>query len=355
VVQLSEQPILAIGGGARAEDQFAYISGVFRLSDGRVAVANSGSFEVRLYDTAGHFVKSIGRQGSGPGEFNSLYGIYRLPGDSIAAYDSQLQRMTVFASDGAVGRSFTVARSPGASRVSPVGPLGDNGWLMMFAQNAAPLETGHIRLQLNLARYDEEGKLVDTLETVPGFEVFVHEAGNERIVPSVPFGRGAVVALTGHGFVVAATDSFQIRRYDSDGQLRTIVRQEVKSRFVAAADIDAAREAQSIMFRGEQQQALLSDAFSRMTVPTTMPAIGSSVAGRAPWIVVNAGGGFWVLSYQAPTDKAAVWSVFDRSGRLHGSITLPDNFALHEVGADYVLGVSKDSFDVEQVVMYKVK
>ncbi len=357
VVQLSDEPTLVIGGntGGRAEEQFSYISGLFRLSDGSIAVANAGSFEVRLFDSSGKFIRSMGRAGSGPGEFQSLYGIYRLPRDSIAAFDTQLQSMTVFAPDGRVGRTFSVTGSPAGSRVTPAGVLGtgrDANWLMLFAPNSGMLERGQARMQLFLARYDQKGALRDTIARLPGFEVFVHDAGKGRVVPTVLYGWGVAVATADDGFLVAASNLFEINRYTPDGRIESITRHAVKPRTVSAQDIADARAAQLLLFRSPEQKALLREAHIHMPVPLNMPAIGSTLAGRAPWIVVNESGGFWVLNFQAPSDKRAVWSIFDRGGRMHGNISLPESFALYEVGKDYILGVRKDSLEVEQVLIY---
>ncbi|MBL0169218.1 MAG: hypothetical protein IPP90_00630 [Gemmatimonadaceae bacterium] len=49
-------------------------------------------------------VKSIGRRGSGPGEFQSVGGIFSLPGDSIMAFDPTSNRLLVY--DGALGNAI---------------------------------------------------------------------------------------------------------------------------------------------------------------------------------------------------------------------------------------------------------
>jgi hypothetical protein len=354
-VRLSEKPTLLIGGSGPTDQQFSYVSGLFRMSDGNIAVANAGSFEVRVFDSTGKHLRSLGRAGAGPGEFQSLYGIYRLRGDSIAAFDTQSQSMTVFAPDGKVGRTFTITGTTGGSRLTPAGLMGngrDASWLMMSAQNSGALPPGAARLHLFLMRYDQTGKVRDTVARLPGFEVFVFDGGKGRVVPSVLFGRGAAVAATSDGFVVAMTDFYEINRYSSKGRLQSVVRRATPSRSVTSADIDAAREAQAGLFRSPEQKALLKESYLHMNVPATMPAIGSALPGRFPWIVVNEAGGVWVLNYQAPSDTSPVWSIFDREGRLHGTIALPRGFFLHEVGRDYLLGVQTDSLDVEHIAMY---
>jgi hypothetical protein len=37
-----------------------------------------------------------------------------------------------------------------------------------------------------------------------------------------------------------------------------------------------------------------------------------------------------------------------------GSVCLPEGLAVHQIGADFVLGVSTDELETERVVMYRL-
>ena len=49
------------------------------LSDGRIAIVNQGSDEIRIYDANGRFVNTFGRKGGGPGEFRNVFPSIRYP------------------------------------------------------------------------------------------------------------------------------------------------------------------------------------------------------------------------------------------------------------------------------------
>src|SRR5690606_16795253 len=70
---LSPEPLVEIGvlDGA-PEDQLFRVVGARRLGDGRIVVANSGTHELRFYDAQGRHLRSVGREGEGPGEFRGL-------------------------------------------------------------------------------------------------------------------------------------------------------------------------------------------------------------------------------------------------------------------------------------------
>jgi len=82
-VDAHPKPLLQIGGAADGPSGFAFIKGVVRLSDGSIAVANQRPSEIRIFDASGRFVRSLGRNGTGPGEFNRV--LFRLlrSGDTL--------------------------------------------------------------------------------------------------------------------------------------------------------------------------------------------------------------------------------------------------------------------------------
>jgi len=70
-----------------------------RGDDGRYYVPDMGDCRIVVFDETGEYVQSIGRKGEGPGEFRSLIQITVRNG-LIMAYDHQLNRSAVFATDG---------------------------------------------------------------------------------------------------------------------------------------------------------------------------------------------------------------------------------------------------------------
>src|SRR5690606_25705868 len=106
---LSVEPVVEVGAVEGApEEQLDQVAGVVRLSDGRVAVANGATEEIRFYGPDGRFLLAAGRSGQGPGEFERLGGLWRLPGDTLAAYDGQLRRISLFGPAGGLLRSVMV-------------------------------------------------------------------------------------------------------------------------------------------------------------------------------------------------------------------------------------------------------
>lgn len=111
--QVSAEPAVAIGvAEGEAPYELHRASGALRTSDGRIVVANSGSAELRIFDSAGAYLRTIGRRGSGPGEYRGTLSVYPLDGDSLVVHDGGNERFTVLDPDGSYVRVLEVAREP---------------------------------------------------------------------------------------------------------------------------------------------------------------------------------------------------------------------------------------------------
>src|SRR4051794_37906000 len=70
---VAAKPILDVRGvSATRSVNFENPRGATRLSGGGLLVADRGSTSIRVFDAAGHLMKSVGHQGFGPGEFGYI-------------------------------------------------------------------------------------------------------------------------------------------------------------------------------------------------------------------------------------------------------------------------------------------
>lgn len=76
-------------------------------------------------------------------------------------------------------------------------------------------------------------------------------------------------------------------------------------------------------------------------------------------LLMDATGAVWLeehrgefLNFTSPA--ARTWEVFDRDGAWLGTVELPGRFAVHEINADYLLGVRRDELDIERPQMLAV-
>src|SRR5687768_145368 len=71
--RVETEPVVTIGVVEGApEYQLFRVRHALRLDDGSILVADGGSRELRFYDSTGRHIRSIGRDGEGPGEFRVI-------------------------------------------------------------------------------------------------------------------------------------------------------------------------------------------------------------------------------------------------------------------------------------------
>ncbi|MGH7582185.1 MAG: 6-bladed beta-propeller [Gemmatimonadales bacterium] len=74
------------------------------LNDGRLLVHDVNPTSIKVYDSTGRYLRSIGREGAGPGEYHAPeIAVVR---DTLVIHDPQLTRLTVTTLDGKLVRSF---------------------------------------------------------------------------------------------------------------------------------------------------------------------------------------------------------------------------------------------------------
>jgi hypothetical protein len=130
--EAAEVPLWILGGEPRAEigvvdgaDEYQLfdVSDAVVLYSGGLAVANRGTHEVRYYDAQGQFLRSVGGEGDGPGEFRGIQFVGRFEGDSVLVFDERHRRASVFDEQGRFIRSFSLNMPTNTGRPSPVGVL----------------------------------------------------------------------------------------------------------------------------------------------------------------------------------------------------------------------------------------
>jgi hypothetical protein len=115
-----------------------------------------GATQIWVFDQDGTFIRIIGRQGEGPGEYRSIARIDILPGDTLEIFDAGLRRRTTLSPDLTVvdTKSFQVGRFFNSSILA-------DGRLVVNEHQNTPERAGY-PLQL----VDREGKIVRSLGAV---------------------------------------------------------------------------------------------------------------------------------------------------------------------------------------------
>jgi hypothetical protein len=69
-------------------------------------------------------------------------------------------------------------------------------------------------------------------------------------------------------------------------------------------------------------------------------------------LVVDRTGHVWLGEYAGRSVDPTRWLIVDLEGRIVARVSIPERFWLMDIGEDYVLGVERDSLDLQWVQMY---
>jgi hypothetical protein len=365
-----DSPLVDIGGvaGDPAYD-LSQVNTVVRLSDGRLAAAVGGAFQVRFFDPAGTHLTSSGAKGSGPGEYQGIGGMWLLPGDSVMVLDLFARRLTVLDDSGKVRRTFSLGGAGGfptpgeGGRMSfavPLGIFGDGSVLgMLQSFSLSDKRQGAYRDSVTYIVYGPDGLARDTVGHIPGMEmeqVAMTFGPRSFSAPSpVPLGRNTITAVTGERVFLGLNNAWEIEERDAGGAVRRIIRIHQEPRRITPEQV-AAHRAQTRkemeeqpMLRNvpEQMRKQIFDRVDHATYPATFPFIVA--------ILTSADGMLWVHEQGSPGDDRRTLALIDSTGRFLGRLQLPDRFRPTFVGGDLLAGVWRDPDDVEHVRVYRVR
>lgn len=340
---VAEEPDVSIGvTKGKAPYLLNVVTGATRLSDGTIVVADATSAELRYFDASGRFVRTMGRRGRGPGEFNWIRRIFPVGGDTIGVDD--VDRVTILAPDGALVRTF---QSFVGTYLDVMGRLATGSFV---ARPMAPREPVEIAAQLwetnTLFLLDGTGQRVDSLVGLPWREVREnpHQQMADRWIGDLRLGRSASLAVSSERIYFGAQDKPRIIVFDGNlrqvDTIRTItepepVTEEAKRTFQAMVDEGAQWPGGSVM------QGFLSD----QHYAAAMAAYGDLIAGRD--------GALWVQDPLRPPHYPLVWTAYE-NGRPVARAELPPRYFPFEFGRDWVLGVSFDDLNVERVELWRL-
>jgi len=353
---LSPQPVLSIGALDGTDAEMLYqVTDVERLSDGSWLVANGGTEEVRVFDSEGNYLRTVGRAGEGPGEFVSLSRVYVLPADSIAVYDSRQRRVTVFDPAGQTVRDFQFESLPDGT-VSPFGRTTSGAWGV--SRRGASITTGGTgrgrreRPPESLAVSQEDGTSPQLFAELLDQASWIVQAEGFVSVRSIPFAPGNGLSVVGDRFVGGVTEVAELRIWNAEGVETDRWRIMEEPTAVTDGEWNAIRDRElaDLEDGAEGLPAGWTKAAEEFWEQVDRPEV------RPAWSQIRptADGEVWLSEYIVRPDEPATWRVFDSGGTLIREVETPGGFAVHWIGDGVIAGVVVDEFDVEYMRVHEL-
>jgi len=339
--------VLSVGGtSGDSVYEFGAINGVDTDSAGNLYVADLQAQTVRVYDAAGTYLRSIGHEGSGPGELGAVFVGVHVFGDEVLVPDLANQRVSRFALDGTYLSSDRLDLSRGIPLRFDVTA---GGRLVAQLRQQPPPEdaTGAEEVLVVLV---PEGQPVDTLATVPsGRSVQIG-----RGLPVFrPFAADPVWDSDDSGrLVTATTDAWRLEVWDPGAASPRVLSRPWEPVPVTAADRQAAEDGlRSLYERQGAPPRMLEAMIAAMEPADHLPAFTS--------VFLGPNGSVWVQQVgegrlNIQDMGSATWDVFDSSGQYVGEVSFPQQFQPYRALGDRIYGVGHDALDVQTVEVYRV-
>lgn len=237
---ISAEPAVVIGDDESDENQwFARVGDAARMSDGSIVAVDRGTNQIRVYDPDGRHLRTMGRQGEGPGEFeNGPFQMWIAAGDTIWAGDYFPWRYNLFSADGEFVRGMNL--DPQFINSSMGGGVLANGYSVNSSETRARKADFSVADTMIVEAHGPGGQLIDTLARIPHgrWGQDDHEALSTFWLPRL-FYAGAEVDAGGSTVALAYGMNAEVRVLDDEFNLRLIVRWTEPGREVTAADVDA--------------------------------------------------------------------------------------------------------------------
>lgn len=331
---VSSEPDVVIESDSDGNDFFS-VRGIASFPDGSAAIMHASLRNVLFTDEEGHIVSSFGRRGQGPGEFESPELVGLALGDSVSVWDSRLRRFHHIGRDGGF-RSYRPAEWSGARAPEAVDE--DRA---LTASAMTRFESGReSTIQTWRLRFAESGAGPVLVELKRSALFTIASDGAPPATLVIPFAAVPVGTLSGgHAFVSNGAEKV-IRVFDGDGvELDPLVLPWLPTPPVThEMFVDA--------LRGEGDAEPSEELLDALPVQERLPAIAALTA--------DSEGRIWIQSAPIPKAPNVQWWVIRSDGSIVAAASIPASVEVHAVDSDYIWGVTRDEFDVERVVRYRV-
>lgn len=241
-IQLDSQPAFDIGpaGGAHSEFVSSPLS-VIRLGDGRIVAAGWATTELRIFDSTGHWMRTIGRAGSGPGEFEALGFLFRDVADGWLAFEPGSMRVQRWDSKGALQSFGYLTPSGGISGGWISGVFADGSLLLQRSRPEPGMDSELMtRRTVTFSRATSPTGQVDSLFSYLDAPVLRHIQHPDWGYGSPLFAPTPEVHQIGDVIAFTSGDRFEVQHRTPTGHLVMIIRRTSEPRTISPAEWDRA-------------------------------------------------------------------------------------------------------------------
>ncbi len=300
-----------IGGETDAEEEFfGVILNIQNDSEGNIYLLDLQLAEVKVFSPDGKYLRTIGREGEGPGEFRFPLSMFFLPDGNLGVMQVFPGKIVKLTLEGEPAGEFPLPEVEGGGfRVLVGGEM--NGGNLVLASGLNKLEEGKFETQRFLMQVDQEGhETTRYYEEVRRIE-FANVVVDENEWDTYEQGRWAV-GPDGRVYAAPKNGDYRIHVWKPDGTKDRVIVRDFPKMPRSQEDLDELKELYET--RTRQQQ-----------LPNANIKLNDFHRGIER-IYVRDDNSLWVLNSkgmrEAPEDAIGTFDVFDPEGRFVQQVTL---------------------------------
>jgi hypothetical protein len=243
------QLIREVAIGERGSDS-AYLlyDADYAVADGqgRIFVRDSGNKRIQVFDAAGEYLLTIGREGQGPGEFSELNTL-AVRGDTIVAGDRLNGRFSLFSSDGSLVE--TVRSEDFADSIAWLVGRDDGTYVALLAmRHSSTTVRSGVDPRLQSFRVAALSSELDEIRGLVAFPEYYRPMalrqvgrGLSMVRVDVPYAASPAIAAGSKGVIYASTlDKYEIVAFRAGGGAEWVLESPWPQSPITEAEIDEA-------------------------------------------------------------------------------------------------------------------
>jgi hypothetical protein len=328
--------------------------------DGRqVYIGQRQESLIRVFDArSGRVIRTIGREGAGPGEFRSLTGI-GWKADTLFAVDMALQHVSLFTPSGEHLRTERVSSAPLPTTGSPA-------YLNAYLADGTVLGSPRVSVGAGVAGWitsipwvqmTRDGKIIRMVaeEDARGDFIKIQIGEGPLLIGGRPLSKSTFLQVAPDGASIIVVHAppgtgsvarFHATRVGVGGDTIYHRAYRYSPRPVPAQVIDSIHNQ---LAQGLARRAPFAKALAAVKEQLILPEIQPPVTK----VVVGSDGSTWVRREEMG-EKTVGWLVLDPQGHIRASLRLPAGLEVRAVDRGRVWGTIKDELDGSYAVLYRI-
>lgn len=289
------------------------IAGVKSDSKGRIYLPDQRALRIQVFDSDGSYLTSIGREGSGPGEFQSLLHIYVDQKDQLIAYDVSHARNTVFVENNTSWEPEQIFMIEGHHY--GIESADSDGNVILRQSSPQSPEPGAYWYEHELATGNLESGLKE--QNVKMFKEMGYLVPNNGLMKRIPYGRTTKLAYDNEGnLYLIWNEQFELAIYNAQMELVDSLSVPIPNQAINREERNEAIDRLGNNFRS----------LGRKHIPETKPVISN--------MYVDRNKNLWLQTFDSPE-----YLVIDKEGTPLSSFDLEDELRLAHVDENRLYAV----------------